>query len=191
MALATRCPNCQAMFRVVSDQLKLRGGLVRCGSCRHVFDAISSLSYIEDAALTAAAPPPPAAAASNSPAASTSASAPAGETGPPVAARANSLANGVPADAAQYTPPDRLLPTDTADGTFDVVLANILANPLKLLAPALLARVAPGGALVLAGILERQTDEMIDLYCRLDPTLPLTAWRCEDGWVCLAGKRMR
>ena len=50
MALATRCPNCQSMFRVVSDQLKLRGGLVRCGSCRHVFDAISSLSYIDETA---------------------------------------------------------------------------------------------------------------------------------------------
>ncbi len=65
MALATRCPNCQAMFRVVSDQLKLRGGLVRCGSCRHVFDAIGSLSYVEDAALstTDAAPAPTTAAA--------------------------------------------------------------------------------------------------------------------------------
>jgi predicted Zn finger-like uncharacterized protein len=51
MALATRCPNCQAVFRVVSDQLKLRGGLVRCGSCRHVFDAIGSLSYVEEAAV--------------------------------------------------------------------------------------------------------------------------------------------
>lgn len=61
MALATRCPNCQAMFRVVSDQLKLRGGLVRCGSCRHVFDAIGSLSYIEDAALSLAPAPAPAA----------------------------------------------------------------------------------------------------------------------------------
>lgn len=77
MALATRCPNCQAMFRVVSDQLKLRGGLVRCGSCRHVFDAISSLSYIEDAALTAAATAPTAAATANPPAASTSTFAPA------------------------------------------------------------------------------------------------------------------
>jgi predicted Zn finger-like uncharacterized protein len=57
MALATRCPNCQAMFRVVSDQLKLRGGLVRCGGCRHVFDAIGSLSYIEDSALAPAPAP--------------------------------------------------------------------------------------------------------------------------------------
>jgi predicted Zn finger-like uncharacterized protein len=54
MALATRCPNCQVLFRVVADQLKLRGGLVRCGACRHVFDAIGSLTYIED---SAASPP--------------------------------------------------------------------------------------------------------------------------------------
>ena len=42
MALATRCPQCDALFRVVADQLKLRGGLVRCGQCRAVFDAIGS-----------------------------------------------------------------------------------------------------------------------------------------------------
>jgi predicted Zn finger-like uncharacterized protein len=87
MALATRCPNCQAMFRVVSDQLKLRGGLVRCGSCRHVFDAISSLSYIEDAALTAAPPAATAAATPTPPATSTSTLAAAVETQPSVAAR--------------------------------------------------------------------------------------------------------
>lgn len=56
MALATRCPNCQAVFRVVSDQLKLRGGLVRCGNCRHVFDAIGSLSYVEEAAVNVVPP---------------------------------------------------------------------------------------------------------------------------------------
>lgn len=77
MALATRCPNCQALFRVVADQLKLRGGLVRCGACRHVFDAIGSLAYIDDSTASPApaaaqrpahaaspaatpAPPPPA-----------------------------------------------------------------------------------------------------------------------------------
>ena len=56
MALATKCPQCGSMFRVVADQLKLRGGLVRCGQCRTVFDAIGSLAYLEDAALAAAAP---------------------------------------------------------------------------------------------------------------------------------------
>ncbi len=53
MALATKCPQCGAMFRVVADQLKLRGGLVRCGQCRTVFDAIGSLAYVEDSALGA------------------------------------------------------------------------------------------------------------------------------------------
>jgi len=51
MALAARCPHCHALFRVVADQLKLRGGLVRCGQCRKVFDAISGLSYVDDVAL--------------------------------------------------------------------------------------------------------------------------------------------
>jgi predicted Zn finger-like uncharacterized protein len=58
MALATRCPNCQALFRVVADQLKLRGGLVRCGACRHVFDAIGSLTYVDDAAPAGGASTP-------------------------------------------------------------------------------------------------------------------------------------
>jgi predicted Zn finger-like uncharacterized protein len=51
MALAARCPHCRALFRVIADQLKLRGGLVRCGECRHVFDAIGSLSYVDDRSL--------------------------------------------------------------------------------------------------------------------------------------------
>jgi ribosomal protein L11 methyltransferase len=105
------------------------------------------------------------------------------------AARANSHANGVAKATAHYTATDDLPDTSTGAGTFDVVIANILANPLKLLAPALLARVAPGGALVLAGILDRQADEMIELYGRADPGVALCAWRTEDGWVCLAGSR--
>ncbi len=106
------------------------------------------------------------------------------------AARANSLANGVPPEAARYTEPDALPAAGTSAGRFDLVLANILANPLKLLAPALLARVAPGGALVLAGILARQTDDLIATYARIDPGVQLRAWREEDGWVCLAGTRI-
>ena len=97
------------------------------------------------------------------------------------AARANSDANAVDAD---YTEPDLL-----RAGTWDVVLANILSNPLKLLAPALLARVAPGGALVLAGVLERQADEVIEAYRSSDPGVPLSVWNAEEGWVCLAGRR--
>lgn len=69
MALATKCPQCGALFRVVADQLKLRGGLVRCGQCRAVFDAIGSLTYVDEVALAQsrtvtaltrpATPPPP------------------------------------------------------------------------------------------------------------------------------------
>lgn len=54
MALATKCSQCGALFRVVADQLKLRGGLVRCGQCRAVFDAIGSLTYVDDAAIAPA-----------------------------------------------------------------------------------------------------------------------------------------
>ncbi len=43
MALATRCPHCNTIFRVAADQLKLRGGIVRCGSCREVFDGSAAL----------------------------------------------------------------------------------------------------------------------------------------------------
>jgi ribosomal protein L11 methyltransferase len=101
------------------------------------------------------------------------------------AAQLNSRANGVGNEVAQYTAPAGL----PSSATYDIVLANILANPLKLLAPALLARVAPGGALVLAGILQRQTAEMLALYGDTDPAVKLAAWRSEDGWVCLAGTR--
>ena len=102
------------------------------------------------------------------------------------AARLNSEVNlsGV-ATLAHYTLPDALAP----DQRFDVVVANILSNPLKMLAPALAARVAPAGALVLSGVLARQADEVIAAYRNTDPTLPLEVWREDEGWVCLAGWR--
>jgi predicted Zn finger-like uncharacterized protein len=58
MALATRCPHCNALFRVAADQLKLRGGLVRCGECGQVFDGLATLSYVDDAVLSAPATSP-------------------------------------------------------------------------------------------------------------------------------------
>jgi ribosomal protein L11 methyltransferase len=72
---------------------------------------------------------------------------------------------------------------------FDIVVANILSNPLKLLAPALLARVAPGGTLVLSGVLERQADEVMSAYREADAAVELRIWNTADGWVCLAGER--
>src|SRR5450830_940553 len=57
MALATQCPHCQTTFRVANDQLKLRGGLVRCGSCREVFNGIEHLVR-PDVAAPVVTPPP-------------------------------------------------------------------------------------------------------------------------------------
>jgi len=62
MALATQCPHCQTTFRVANDQLKLRGGLVRCGSCREVFNGIEHLVRPEVAKPLAAPVATPAAA---------------------------------------------------------------------------------------------------------------------------------
>lgn len=68
----------------------------------------------------------------------------------------------------------------------DIVVANILSTPLKLLAPILSSLVLPGGYLVLSGVLERQIDEVAQCY---DPALKLAPWRTRDGWACLVGHR--
>lgn len=85
----------------------------------------------------------------------------------------NASANGVTLDAGM---PDR------AVGAFGTVLANILASPLKVLAPLLCAHVAPGGSLVLAGILERQADELKEAY---SPYCQLAVADREDGWILM------
>ena len=94
-----------------------------------------------------------------------------------VATRANALANGVTLAAG--------LP-DAAVGSYPLVLANILATPLKLLAPLLAGHVAPGGHLVLAGILERQADELKAAYA---PWLALDVADSEDGWILMTARR--
>ena len=91
--------------------------------------------------------------------------------------RANAQANGVTLHAG--------LP-DQANGRYPVVLANILSAPLKLLAPLLCGHVEAGGSLVLAGILERQIDELTEAYA---PWLALEVGDREDGWVLLTGRR--
>jgi predicted Zn finger-like uncharacterized protein len=50
MALATQCPHCGTMFRVAADQLKLRGGIVRCGACTEIFDGNAALVDLASAA---------------------------------------------------------------------------------------------------------------------------------------------
>lgn len=70
--------------------------------------------------------------------------------------------------------------------SFDIVVANILSGPLKLMAPMLCGRIAAGGALVLSGVLAQQADEVIAAYA---PFLVLSVWAERDGWVALAGTR--
>ena len=71
---------------------------------------------------------------------------------------------------------------DKVSGHYQTVLANILATPLKVLAPLLCARVAAGGSLVLAGILERQADELKTAYA---PYCQLAVSDSEDGWILM------
>ena len=71
---------------------------------------------------------------------------------------------------------------DQVSGHYQAVLANILASPLKVLAPLLCARVEKGGSLVLAGILARQEDELKLAYA---PYCKLTVSDTEDGWILM------
>jgi ribosomal protein L11 methyltransferase len=91
--------------------------------------------------------------------------------------KANAAANGVTLAAG--------LP-DAAHGEYDLVLANILATPLKLLAPLLCGHMRPGGQLVLAGILERQADELKRAYA---PWCALEVSDSEDGWILMTASR--
>jgi ribosomal protein L11 methyltransferase len=72
-----------------------------------------------------------------------------------------------------------------ASGRYDTVLANILATPLKVLAPLLCGHVAPGGSLVLAGILARQADELKAAYA---PYCALEVSDEEDGWILMTAR---
>ena len=90
--------------------------------------------------------------------------------------RLNAEANGVRLNAGQ---------PEAASGPYDTVLANILATPLKVLAPLLCAQVKPGGALVLAGILERQADELKLAYAA---HARLEVSDSEDGWILMTAR---
>ena len=93
------------------------------------------------------------------------------------ATRANALANGV--EIVAGTPRD-------AVGSYRLVVANILAAPLKLLAPLLSALVDGDGQLVLSGVLARQADELRSAYA---PWLDLDVVAEDDGWILLVGTR--
>jgi ribosomal protein L11 methyltransferase len=74
---------------------------------------------------------------------------------------------------------------DASPQAADVVLANILARPLEVLAPLLQTLVRPGGTLVLAGLLERQIGEVRARYTQI----AMRVFDIEDGWACLAGHK--
>ncbi len=97
-----------------------------------------------------------------------------------ISTRENATINGVSVDVESSS--------SARPVAADVVVANILSNPLKLLAPMLSRLVAPGGYLVLAGVLDRQAREVADCY---DPALQVTVWRSREGWSCLVGQRPR
>jgi ribosomal protein L11 methyltransferase len=88
----------------------------------------------------------------------------------------NAQANGVQLQAG--------LP-DKAQGQYQTVLANILATPLKVLAPLLCSYVAPGGHLVLAGILERQAAELQAAYA---PWVSLEVADSQEGWILMTAQ---
>jgi len=88
----------------------------------------------------------------------------------------NAQANGVRLQAG--------LP-DKAQGQYETVLANILATPLKVLAPLLCSYVTLGGHLVLAGILERQAEELQAAYA---PWVSLEVADTQEGWILMTAQ---
>ena len=96
------------------------------------------------------------------------------------ATRDNAQRNGVAIDVRATG--------DASSEPADVVMANILSNPLKLLAPMLASLVAPGGSLVLSGVLVRQAEEVAACY---GPELRMATGAERDGWDCLVGTRSK
>ena len=95
-----------------------------------------------------------------------------------IAARDNAAANGVEI-ALRHS-------RDPLPERFDIVIANILTNPLCVLAPLLAGRVAPGGQLALSGVLESQAEMVVAAYA---PLIALEVGSVRDGWVRLEGRR--
>ena len=93
-------------------------------------------------------------------------------------AAANAIDNGV---ALSIMAPESLPP-----GTFDLVLANILAGPLVELEPLLASRTRAGGRIVLSGILESQAAEVAGAYAR---DFDAGVLAIEEGWALVGGRR--
>ncbi|HEX5363838.1 MAG TPA: 50S ribosomal protein L11 methyltransferase [Gallionella sp.] len=95
------------------------------------------------------------------------------------ASRDNAIANQV--ENVRFA-----LPDGTSGGQYDVVVANILTNPLRMLAPLLAGAAKQGGRIVLSGILEEQAQDVMDIYAQW---FDLNAPVFEDGWSCLSGTK--
>jgi ribosomal protein L11 methyltransferase len=95
------------------------------------------------------------------------------------ASRDNAIANDV--ENTQF-----FLPDAAPKNRYDLVMANILTNPLRLLAPLLADATRQGGHIVLSGILEAQAEDVMHIYQQwFDLNMPLF----EDGWSCLSGRK--
>jgi ribosomal protein L11 methyltransferase len=96
-----------------------------------------------------------------------------------IASRGNAIANLV-------TNVQFYLPDDAPHSSYDLVAANILTNPLRMLAPLLANATRQGGQIVLSGILEEQAQDVMHIYQRwFDLNTPIF----EDGWSCLSGHK--
>lgn len=98
-----------------------------------------------------------------------------------VAASSNAEINNT---VIRFVLPNENAPELAAETKYDIVMANILANPLQVLAPALVNKMRPGGKIVLSGVLARQAEEVIATYSQW---LNLSVWKESEGWVCLHG----
>lgn len=95
-----------------------------------------------------------------------------------VASKQNAEQNNVTAD---FRLPDSIL-----NEQFDVVLANILTNPLKVLAPLLAGATRSGGRIALSGVLQEQAEEVMAIYQQWFDLAPTVF---DEGWACISGTR--
>jgi len=96
-----------------------------------------------------------------------------------IASRDNAVANR--AENVQFC-----LPDEAPQDAYDLVVANILTNPLRLLAPLLANATRQGGQIVLSGILEEQAQDVMNIYRQW---FNLNAPTFEEGWSCLSGRK--
>ncbi|MBI5909760.1 MAG: 50S ribosomal protein L11 methyltransferase [Betaproteobacteria bacterium] len=100
------------------------------------------------------------------------------------ASRDNAVANKV--GNVRFCLPDDAMPSTYDLATYDLVVANILTNPLRLLAPLLANATRQGGQIVLSGILDEQAQDVMNIY---QQWFDLNAPIFEGGWSCLSGRK--